>query len=310
MLRDTIMFIGVGIVLIFLAVSFRLFFEWSTSAAIISPLASSVHASHPSPSATPGVKPSMELTRAVETALDGTTGRYGIVIQNLKTGERYGRNPHTVFVTGSLYKLWVIAAVYEQLRAGTIHEDTQLTADIAGLNREFFISPEVAEQTDGTISLTVSEAMDQMIRISDNYSALLLTNQVTVPAISQMLQMNELYESTIGVNGGLPTATPFDIARFYEKLYHGQLGDKASSDAMQDILKTQALNNKIPKYLPDGIEIAHKTGELDGFSHDAGIVYTSAGDYIIVILSQSDDPLLANERISLVSQTVYNYFTQ
>ena len=37
--------------------------------------------------------------------------------------------------------------------------------------------------------------------------------------------------------------------------------------------------------MPDGVEIAHKTADLDGYSHDAGIVFSDGGDYILVILS-------------------------
>jgi beta-lactamase class A len=79
---------------------------------------------------------------------------------------------------------------------------------------------------------------------------------------------------------------------------------------MIDLLKRQRLNSKIPKYLPSEIQIAHKTGELFEASHDAGIVYSPNGDYIIVILSESDEASrpLANERLAQVSKEVYNYF--
>ena len=47
---------------------------------------------------------------------------------------------------------------------------------------------------------------------------------------------------------------------------------------MLELLKAQTLNDKLPKYLPDQVIMAHKAGELDDVSHDAGIVYSPAGD--------------------------------
>lgn len=80
------------------------------------------------------------------------------------------------------------------------------------------------------------------------------------------------------------------------------------SKEMLSLLQRQKLNNKIPKYLPSGLAIAHKTGELDEYTHDAGILYASSGDYIIVLISKSNDTDLAAERLANVSESVYNYF--
>ena len=79
---------------------------------------------------------------------------------------------------------------------------------------------------------------------------------------------------------------------------------------MLDLLKSQKLNNKLPKYLPQEIDVAHKTGEIDSLTHDAGIVYAPTSDYIIVILSKSDYPPGAEERIADISRAVYEYFVR
>ena len=87
-----------------------------------------------------------------------------------------------------------------------------------------------------------------------------------------------------------------------------QLTDEEYTVKMLELLKDQRLNNKLPLYLPLAVQVAHKTGEIDEYSHDAGIVNALNGDYIIVIMTKSDDPESANERIALVSKAVYNYF--
>lgn len=251
---------------------------------------------------------SAALGDAVQSALVGTHGTYGIVIKDLKTNESYMQNEERPFASGSLYKLWVMATVYEQMEDGKLHMSDELSKNVVDLNKEFSIDPSAAEKTDGTITYSVQDALYQMITISDNYAALLLTDKVGLNNINSFLNEYGFSHSHVGVNGNPPTTTPEDIAGFFEKLYNEQLVDKQSSDSMLDLLKQQKLNDKIPEYLPDDVVVAHKTGELDDVTHDAGIVYAPSGDYLIVVLSEIDDRDLANERIANVSKNVYDYF--
>lgn len=248
------------------------------------------------------------LGEVVQNSLSRTRGEYGILVQNLKTKEFYSANAHTKFYSASLYKLWVMLTVFEQLNSGIISKDTILSQDVTVLNKKFNIGSESAEQTEGTIKMSVGDALEKMIVISDNYSALLLTEKVKLAAVAAALKKNGLYESELGKNDNPPTTTPYDVGLFFEKLYNGQLADKKTTDEMIALLKAQRLNDKIPKYLPDSIIVAHKTGELNDYSHDAGIIYTPDYDYILIVLTKSNDPEAAEIRIANISQEVYGYF--
>lgn len=249
------------------------------------------------------------LENVMDNALEGTTGTYGIVIKNFKTGETYSANEHKVFDTGSLYKLWVMATVDKQIQNGQLQEGQILSEDVATLNQKFNISSDSAERTEGTVTFTVHDALTQMITISDNYAALLLSAKVRLSSVAAFLKEHDFGESTVGIIGGSPTATPSDIALFFEKLYNRELANEHYTDEMMNLLKNQQLNNGIPKYLPDKSRVAHKTGEIDAFKHDAAIVFTDNGDYIIVVMSETDASLAAQERIALVSKAVFDYFT-
>ena len=54
-------------------------------------------------------------------------------------------------------------------------------------------------------------------------------------------------------------------------------------DEMLKIMKQCQTNTRIPKFLPAGVEVAHKTGTVDRVANDAGIVYTPKGDYILTL---------------------------
>lgn len=248
------------------------------------------------------------LENTVQAALEGTKGTYGIVIKNLKTNENYSFNEHVRYDAASLYKLWIMATTYEQIKNGTLKEDDVLSEDVKTLNEKHKIASESAELQEGTITLSVNDALNKMITVSENYPALLLSAKIRLSKVASFLEMNGFNESSIGISGDMPQITASDIALFFEKLYKLEIIDKEYSNKILQLLKAQRLNNKIPKYLPDNITIAHKTGELDLFTHDGGIVYTPNGDYIIVVLSKSDSPSGAEDRIAQVSKAVYDYF--
>lgn len=246
-----------------------------------------------------------ELSEKIENLLDDEDGRYSMVVKNLKTGELFTRGAHEKYEAASLYKLWVMGTAYEQIVNGTLKKNELLSNDVAELNDTFKIATEEAELTDGHIERTVESAIEDMITVSHNYAALLLASRVKISNMSKFMKKYGFLESH---SGSPPTTTAFDTASYFERLYKGEIVNKKSSSEMVEILKRQQLNDRIPKYLPKEIGSAHKTGELNGDKHDAGIVFTDKGDYILVLMSETDDPSRAAEVEAQISREVYNYF--
>lgn len=302
--------IFVGVIGIYLVFNRFVKNEANDSTEMVNPLAASVSNSPAaSPTGTENTQTEINsLKEVVDNAFEGTKGTYGVAIKNLKNGQSYYTNEHKSFEAGSLYKLWVMAVVYKQIQNGQFKEDQVLSEDVKVLNDKFYIDPDSAEQNKGTVTFTVRDALKQMITISHNYAALLLTEKIKLSSVSTFLKENGFTESIVGTNGDSPTATASDIALFFEKLYRGEFANQQYTDEMINLLKNQQLNEGLPKYLPDQSEVANKTGEIDSFKHDAGIVYTDKGNYIIVVMSESDAPPAAQERIALVSKAVFDYF--
>jgi len=236
------------------------------------------------------------------------TKNFGVAAISLETGEEAFINPNMSFPAASLYKLWVMAVVFEQIEKGQFSLKTNLSKNVTDLNQEFNLDKDVAEKTSGVVSETVEEALNQMITISDNYSALLLVDQIGVNSIQKFLTNNGLTSSHVSQNGKLPETTAYDTALFFYKLYNGEFGNSVTTTNMITLLGKQALNEKLPKYLPESLIIAHKTGEIDEYSHDAGIIYTPDTRYILVVLTKSSDTDAAKEDIAEISKNIYEYF--
>lgn len=261
---------------------------------IISPIAGSVGSFTENP-----------IEKVIQPVLAGKQGTYAVVVKNLKTGQAYNRLDHQQFESASLYKLWVMVTVYDLLEKGKLHKDDVLEDDIASLNETFNIASEAAELTDGKITLTVGQALSQMITISHNYAALLLTKKVGLPAVASELRTYGLSQSTIIAP---PRTNASDIAKLLTLLYQGKVVSPKASAAMLDLLKKQQINDRIPKYLPKGTVVAHKTGELDSYKHDVGIVYAPSSDYIFVVLSSTHNQAIAAETIAQMAKHVDDYF--
>ncbi len=253
---------------------------------------------------------SKQLKKIVLTVLGNNSNSYGVVIKNLATGERYYLNENKSFSAASLYKLWIMAVAYDQIDCGQLKDTDVLSDSIEDLNNSFGISSGSAELTDGFVSHTVKDALTQMITVSDNYSAYLLTKKVSIQNVADFLSVNGLNNSKIGTISSDPQSTAYDTYLFLDKLYNNELSDKESTDDMIELLKNQKKNSKLPRELPENIIIGHKTGELGGYSHDAGIVYTPKGNYIIVVMSYTNDTPSADNNIAEISKGVYNYFTK
>lgn len=101
---------------------------------------------------------------------------------------------------------------------------------------------------------------------------------------------------------------PDQMAQLCEYIEQGVGLSEKSRDVAIDILLRQTLNQRIPPGVPEGVDIAHKTGSLRGVRNDAGIVYASQ-PYVISIFSKhlSDENAGVTAMVE-ISRAVWNAF--
>lgn len=100
-----------------------------------------------------------------------------------------------------------------------------------------------------------------------------------------------------------------DCGHFLIEVYKEEESSYAHASDMYALLKAQTRQNKIPAMLPDGVNTANKTGELDNVENDAGIIYDAANDLVIVFMSQNlSSAGNAQNTIASLSRTIYDYY--
>jgi beta-lactamase class A len=77
-----------------------------------------------------------------------------------------------------------------------------------------------------------------------------------------------------------------DITYLLEKIYNKELINRKSSNMMLAFLLRQKMKDRIPRYLPKNVEVAHKTGLERGVVHDAGIIFSVKSDCIVCVLTK------------------------
>ncbi len=78
-------------------------------------------------------------------------------------------------------------------------------------------------------------------------------------------------------------STAREIGRLFASMARGTLVSKQASDLMISILKRQQVNDRFPRYLGDGVAIAHKTGDGQPWvANDAGIVWVKDQPIVLV----------------------------
>ena len=203
-------------------------------------------------------------------------GRVGFVVLDLTDGTRCSHEADEVFTTASLYKLVVLAEAYRQQELGRFSFEEPIAV----------VRPPPPDDEDAgarTVTMSSSEAARLMIQLTDNNAAEALRTRLDKPTIAALPAKLGMPNTILGVDF---TTTPSDIAHYFTQLNAGRLISPESDAAMLELLLGQQVNDRIPWFLPDDIEVAHKTGRLDRFAHDAGIVYAPGGPYLLVLLTE------------------------
>ncbi len=249
----------------------------------------------------PALADDATLEGSIESYLSGLSASYGVAAVNLNDGRAAFVNADTEFPTASMYKVLVMYRVFEAIDQGSLSMDDTLTIQ----DRDVIQEDSMGLSPGDTV--TVAGALNDMITVSSNTSAFALTRAVggwgVVASAAGELGMPSTY-----LDGQDFWSTPNDMAHFFRLLANRSLASSWASQQMIDLLLQQTANDRLPALLPGGVEVAHKTGELEGVRNDGGIVHGAGGRYVIVVMSQSGDPDEEIEAAARISQMVYGYY--
>ncbi len=232
-------------------------------------------------------------------AYNEVTPPAGVVVLDI-TDKRYAAiEPDQVRTAASLYKLFVARELYDFNVQGKLSFDQMVTVTQAAVNQDSS-DPNLPVGT----TIQVSECLRRMITISDNACGYLLGSLISWNNVNETLNIRGYSHTSLGSD---QLTSAGDIGLLLRRVAEGQMVTPDSSHNLEAILFEQQINTRLPALLPPGV-IGHKTGDLNGLAHDAGIVRTKDKSYVIVVLSGPwKDVGKANNSIAKLSLQVYDY---
>jgi beta-lactamase class A len=222
-------------------------------------------------------------------------GEWSIYIKDLKSGEELFIN-NKKMVAASIIKLFIMGKVYEAIDEGVLEKDR-----------------------------TLDDLLKSMITISDNASSNKLVELLGVGSHEKGLEKVNDFAKTLNCldtelqrkfyDSGPPPKSKEnytsveDCGRILEKIYNKQCVSEDYDREMLALLLAQERNSKLPSLLPEGVKVAHKTGELSNVENDVGIVFAPKTDYIICVMSNElYNPEMGRKLVAEISKVVYDYF--
>jgi len=213
----------------------------------------------------------------------------------------YAHRADEQVVAASLYKLAVLMEAERRIDAGTLRSDQLITIQPEDLTGE-------GSMYEAGTDVTVEQALEAMTTASDNGTALALWRLLGDDGIRSTLVRAGIPDFRLDIVGAT-MATPRAIGAIFTRLAKRELVSRAASERMVARLQRQTINDRLPAGLPDGVVVAHKTGNLPGLTHDAGIIVTPSGPRIVVVMTWDSDEGAANALIADIGAAVYRAAT-
>jgi serine/threonine-protein kinase len=222
-------------------------------------------------------------------------------------------DPEMVLPAGSLIKLPIAGAAYEQVALG--HWKLTDTFTLTEANRTGGTGI-IGDRPLGT-TFTLEQLIEAMLLYSDNTAANMLIDRFggfePVNSYAARLGMGQtslrrkLFDQAAQARGVENTTTTGDVALFLLKLGAGEVVNPSVSERLLGHLIQRAQRDRewMLRDLPGGVNAAHLTGTLTGYRADAGIIEAGGKLYILVLFARHSDEAGIERAIARVSAEIY-----
>ncbi len=261
-----------------------------------------------------------DLEQLIQSYIAESGAEMGVAIHHLESGERTLINADELYPLASVVKVPILVEAFHQIADNRLRLDDRwtVTKDLGTIGSGLLPS------FDNGLTPTVRDLLTLMIIISDNTATDMLFERLGVANVNNRMKtlgltnihvphnLKELfidmvpdivktsdrdflsaYTAKHGVRKDgwayrrdetNNCASPRDMARLFEMIWKNEMLDKQACDQMLDILLQQTLNDRIPRFLPAGTPVAHKTGTINSIRDDSGIIYAGKNSHVIVSL--------------------------
>lgn len=250
---------------------------------------------------------------SVRQAIEQVTAPYGqaVSVTYLPVGTPAGIvsvNGSTQHASASMIKLVVLAALLDKVAAGEINLAAQVEVTSSDI-----VSGTGTVQDDGPGTYELRELARRMIADSDNTATNVIVDLIGMDAVNEeaskfgltgTVMARKMMDVVAADQGMRNRMTSDDAATILNLIASGKLVNEQMSELAMSFLLQQTINAGLTDAIPAGVQVAHKTGELNQAEHDGGVVL-AAHPYVLVVMTEGIDNYLGVSVIADVSRAVY-----
>ena len=252
-----------------------------------------------------------EWKKKIEKIISQVEGNVCINFYDLNKNNGFSVNGDKKVLSASMIKLLILAELMKKIFENKFSlSDTVMMANFMKIGGDG-----VLKELNTGHHFTLKELATLMIIVSDNQATNILIDFLGMENINQLGKEFDLKETFLGrkmmdaearKKGYDNYTCADDISLLLKLIYQEKLINKEASQLMLDILLRQQQGERLQRYLPSDIKIAHKCGDLDNLENDGGIIWLGDRAYILVVLTNGMPNLQCKQTIGKISKFVYD----
>jgi len=253
----------------------------------------------------------IELKKEIEKIISQVDGKVCVNFYDLNKNDGFSINGDEKVLSASMIKLLILAELMKKI-----------SEDKFSLSDTIMMANFMKTEGDGVLKelntghhFTLKELATLMIIVSDNQATNILIDFLGMENINLLgkeLGLRETFlerrmmDAEARKNGYDNYTSADDISLLLKLIYQEKLINKEASQLMLEILLKQQQGERLQRYLPTDIKIAHKCGDLDNLENDGGIIWLEEKVYILVVLTSRMSNLQCKQTIGKISKFVYD----
>ena len=252
-----------------------------------------------------------EWKREIEKIISQVEGSVCINFYDLNKNNVFSINGDKKVLSASMIKLLILAELMKKISENKFSlSDTIMIVDSMKTGGDG-----VLKELNTGHHFTLKELATLMIIVSDNQATNILIDFLGMENINQLGKELRLKKTFLGrkmmdievrKKGYDNYTCADDISSLLKLIYQEKLINEEASQLMLDILLRQQQGERLQRYLPSDIKIAHKCGDLDNLENDGGIIWLGNKTYILVVLTSGMPNLQCKQTIGKISKFVYD----
>lgn len=242
-----------------------------------------------------------ELRAPLEERIAEHRGVVGLVLLEGRTGALLSIRGDEPSPSASVIKIPILFELMYRVEEGDVGLDDPLSM----LELDRTAGSGILQHLSTPFSLTVRDAALLMTALSDNTATNLLLEKLGPRTVGERMASLGMPETRVfrkvfgnpadsfdpagSERWGFGVTTPMDQSRLLAWIHRGDaVGPEASAEMLR-MLGAQFYREGLPRELPDGVRVAHKTGSISAARHDCGIVFGPQREYVLCIMTRENE---------------------